>query len=265
MSSAARCSESTDDCPICHGTGWEQVEHDGIMYARECDCGKRRRDIAENRLLFACIPESFKNIRMSDFQISAYSTLEGHRIAQTAIGCINVWLSDFEAFKRQGIGLYMHSTTKGSGKTRAAVSIANELLDQGTQVRFATSLQILDEIKATWDGTAGKESELLSMLGNVELLIVDDFDVEIGNKPWINERFYSIVNTRYINKLPTIYTSNSSISRLRYDERITNRIKERCYAIPFPEESVRERIAKKNMQDMARRLRDANSITGQNG
>ena len=42
---------------------------------------------------------------------------------------------------------------------------------------------------------------------------------------------------------------------LRYDERITNRIKERTYQIPFPEESVRDIIARDNMRELAEVIR----------
>lgn len=44
--------------------------------------------------------------------------------------------------------------------------------------------------------------------------------------------------------------SNYCISRLNYDERITNRILERSLEIPFPEESVREHIAETMKQQM---------------
>ena len=44
----------------------------------------------------------------------------------------------------------------------------------------------------------------------------------------------------------TIFTSNSMIRELDYDERITNRIKEKSFPLVFPDESVREYIAEEN-------------------
>ena len=138
-----------------------------------------------------------------------------------------------------------------------AVSLANELMDKGVQVKFATSLQILSEIKKSWDKNSEyqSESELINQLSATEVLIIDDFDVEQGGKAWISERFYQVINSRYMDKKVTIYTSNSGIESLGYDDRIVNRIKERSCVLPFPEESVRDRIAKENMNELINAIR----------
>lgn len=138
-----------------------------------------------------------------------------------------------------GKGLYLWSDTKGSGKTMLAAALANELINNHKRyVKFATSLDILDEIKATYSNE-GNESKLLKDLVNTDILIIDDFGTE-RSSDWAGEKFYQIVNNRYINKKVTFYTSNYDLQTLKYDDRITNRIRERSYLIHFPEESVRE-------------------------
>ena len=87
-----------------------------------------------------------------------------------------------------------------------------------------------------------------------EILIIDDFGTE-QVAPWIDDRFYQIINDRYINKKVTIFTSNSKLEKLPYDDRITNRIKETTYQIQFPEESIRGYIADKNTQEMIQNLK----------
>ena len=72
-------------------------------------------------------------------------------------------------------------------------------------------------------------------------------DILSGEK---NEKYYEIIDGRYTSRKITIFTSNYCISRLNYDERITNRILERSLEIPFPEESVREHIAETMKQQM---------------
>lgn len=245
-------------CPMCNGTGWHNFyDENGILWSEECKCGIRQHEIMENRLSFANIPESFKNIRLDSFDISAYNTSESQNKAKTVVKCIKYWLSEFDALKDRGMGLYLYSKTKGSGKTRMAVSIANELMyEKECQVKFCTSLQILNEIKATWDKQSDKsESKLLDFLSTSEILIIDDFGTEQSDKPWINERFYQIINNRYIDKKVTIFTSNERLDLLKYDERITNRIKERVFQVPFPEESVRDIIAKQNMVELVKGIR----------
>ena len=58
-----------------------------------------------------------------------------------------------------------------------------------------------------------------------------------------------------MDKKVTIYTSNSGIESLGYDDRIVNRIKERSFVLPFPEESVRDKIAKENMNELINAIR----------
>lgn len=249
--------ETKYSCPVCNDTGWEEYEKDGYTFCRECKCGIRRRQIEENRMRFANLPSNFSSLRLSSFDITAYNSPNCQNAARNAVKGINYYLNNFSVLKEQGKGLYIYSQTKGSGKTRMAVSLANELMDKGIQVKFATSLQILAEIKKSWDKNSEyqSESELINQLSNTEVLIIDDFDVEQGEKAWISERFYQIINSRYMDKKGTIYTSNSGIENLGYDDRIVNRIKERSFVLPFPEESVRDRIAKENMNELINAIR----------
>jgi len=249
--------ETKYSCPVCNDTGWEEYEKDGYTFCRECKCGIRRRQIEENRMRFADLPSNFSKLRISSFDITAYNSPNCQNAARNAVKGINYYLNNFDALKGQGKGMYIYSQTKGSGKTRMAVSLANELIDKGVQVKFATSLQILSEIKKSWDKNSEyqSESELINQLSTTEVLIIDDFDVEQGSKAWISERFYQIINSRYMDKKVTIYTSNSGIENLGYDDRIVNRIKERSFVLPFPEESVRDRIAKENMYELINAIR----------
>lgn len=240
-------------CPICHGTGWERYEKEGYEYCRECKCGIRQRQIMNSRLSFANIPDSFKEVRMINFDETVYKDADSQNKIHTAVKATNYWLDNFETMQERGMGLYLYSDKKGSGKTRMAVSIANELIyEKHIQVKFSTSLQILNEIKASWDknGSQISESKLMDYLSTTEILIVDDFGVE-RFQDWINDKFNGIINYRYNNKKVTIFTSNLPLEKLKYDDRITNRIKERTFQIPFPEESVRDIIAQKHMIELA--------------
>ncbi len=208
----------------------------------------------------------------------------------------------FEDAKRNGMGLYLYSKAKGSGKTRMAASLANEIMEKhDTGVKFATSLNILAEIRRTFDNNSQyTESQLLDALVMAEVLIIDDFGTEkatawvslnilaeirrtfdnnsqytesqlldalvmaevliiddFGTEKataWVRDKFYQIINSRYVEKKITIFTSNEPINGLDYDDRITNRIKECCYQIDFPEESVREHIYEENMRDIIERI-----------
>ena len=235
-------------CPKCQDSGWEIVEENGNSYARECSCGIRKREVLGRKLKFANIPDAFKEVRLDNFRLDVYRRDDSQTIIEKDCKAIGWWLDDIASMKEQGMGLYLYSSTRGSGKTRMAASIANELIyNKGMSVKFATSVQILNEIKASWNREDGMtEHQLLDDLSRAEILVIDDFGIE-RIKDWIEEKLYHIINSRYINRLITIYTSNLPIDCLEYDDRITNRIKERSFPLAFPSESVRDYIAEHNM------------------
>lgn len=252
-------SSSEDICPICQNTGWK-ISFDGENqpYAEECECGMRKREIHRSRLKFAEIPETFKDVRLDNFKKSVYQKQDSRDMIIDVAKAVRYWLQNLDAMKMRGIGLYIYSGTRGSGKTRLVASIANELVEKyDTQVKFCTSIQILQEIKETWgkkrDYEHETEKKLIDTLADTDILIIDDFGAE-QEKGWIDERFYSIINGRYVNKKITLFTSNLSLGDLKYDERIKSRIKERVLQIPFPEESVRDCISESLKQEMIQSL-----------
>jgi DNA replication protein DnaC len=238
-------------CHECNDSGWKWVkDSNGILYCEECPCGIRKKMILENQLKFAELPEMFKDSLFSDLKSNVYLDGKSKLMFSQVAQAVNYWLKNISSMRKSGIGLYLFSSTKGSGKTKTACSIANEIMKRfQIPVKFTTSIRIISEIKDTWSAKNNTENKLIENLSRVEMLVIDDFGTDSG-RDWINEKFYEIINGRYVNKKITIFTSNYRISELRYDERITNRILERSLEIPFPEESVREHIAGYNKMKM---------------
>ena len=227
-------------CPLCHGRGWMFIDYNTV---KECECGLIEKQRQESKLKFASIPETYKDVKLKDFTLKYYSQ-EQKTDAKTIIEVVKFWLENKDKMTENGKGLYFWSETKGSGKTMLAAAIANELITTHKEfVKFATSLDILDEIRASYnhrfDDEYEDESKLLKDLTTVKYLVIDDFGTEKVTD-WVGEKFYQIVNKRYINKKVTFFTSNYDLMKLEYDSRIQNRIRERSYLVHFPEESVRE-------------------------
>lgn len=238
-----------------------KVDEDGREVYVDCSCGVRKRDILKGRLNFASIPDVFCEVRLYQFDLGAYQDGRSRKLITASYDCIRYWLEDFREMRDNGMGLYIFSGTKGSGKTRMAASVANELIhERGISAKFCSSVQIISEIKRSWDrDTDMTEGRLLDDLARAEVLVVDDFGTEKygtknGKMDWLDSKFYQIMNERCANKKVTIFTSNYSIDDLPYDERLVSRIKERTYQIPFPEESVREHISERNMADLMERV-----------
>lgn len=214
---------------------------------RAVPCTCREKAAMSRKLRFAEIPEAFKGMTLKTFRIGVYQDARSRQTISDACKIIKGYLDDFENQKAAGMGLYIWSRTKGSGKTRIAAGIGNELLKKYT-VKFSVSMTILQEIKNSWRKDAQySENALLDALCTVEILVIDDFGVESG-AGWIDDRFYQIINERYINRYVTIFTSNDPLSELPYDDRISSRIREMTYQIAFPEESVREYIAREKQE-----------------
>lgn len=244
----------SDICPVCHGDEWIlQKNEQGLEVAVECQC--RKKSLAKRRVRFAEIPEAFSGMDLKTFRADVYKQPESKPVIITACRTIKEYLNNFTEYQEHGIGLYIYSSTKGSGKTRMAASIANELINSmEKQVKFAVSTSVINEIKSTWDKNSKySESKILHLLSTAEILVVDDFGTEKATD-WVTTEFYHIINERYINKKITIFTSNESLQSLKYDDRITNRIKEMTFQIQFPEESVRDYIAREHNDQMLKKI-----------
>lgn len=239
------------ECPKCKGEGtvlWR--DEDGHWFAEDCPCGIKKKRMEQERLKFAEIPKMYRDFVMKDLKSSVYLKTESKKVFSQAGQIVSDWLKKLPKELEKGEGLYLFSNAKGSGKTMVACCLANEIIKRYEKpVKFTTSLRILDEIKNTWGDKGNTEGKLIEDLSRTEILIIDDFGADSG-KEWINERFYSIINGRYVDRKITIFTSNCQISELKYDERITNRILERSLEIPFPEESVRAHMAQHIRMEM---------------
>lgn len=237
-------------CPYgCTNGYFIRVDEQNREWAKECKC--RKELITNNRIRFASIPEMYKDVTLDNFKSSVYRQAESKKVISIVSQMIRAYLGKLQDHMDTGKGLYIYSHTKGSGKTRFAASIANELLKREIQTKFSTSSKIINEIRATWDKDKGgpSESDLLNALVSAEVLIIDDFGTE-KIKDWINDKFYSIINERYNNKKVTFYTSNYEPSELPYDERIISRVKETSFIVQFPEECVRDLIADRDNEEM---------------
>ena len=133
------------------------------------------------------------------------------------------------------MGLYIHSGTKGSGKTMLACCVLNEISSRYYgSVKFVNALDFLEMTKKGFN----YDNPEVEALYICKTLVIDDIGAQL-DKDWINTVFYRLVNDRYNNHKPTIYTSNLSIDQLKMDDRIIDRIDSTSFEIHLPEKSIR--------------------------
>lgn len=190
------------------------------------------------------IPKDFVYKRGKDFIWDYY---EDDTEAQKRI--VNAFIGRYPEFRSSGRGLYIYSQTKGSGKTLLACCLANEVMERyNAVVKFIQVLDYIDLIKRK-DEAAEEERTGLRRCG---LLILDDIGVQTERQDWINNALCSLVDERYRNLLPTLYTSNTPLEQSSGDDRIQSRIYGASIPLLLPEISVRERLADQYRDDFLR-------------
>lgn len=130
-------------------------------------------------------------------------------------------------------GIYLYGDV-GTGKTHIAYAIKNKWeAVTGEYVEFWNTTELLQEIKDDFDRDAYSRTHTLErLMDSKKLLILDDIGVEKPSE-WALERFYLLINRRYNEMRPIIFTSNFSLAELsdRIGERTVSRIAELCTPI----------------------------------
>jgi DNA replication protein DnaC len=87
----------------------------------------------------------------------------------------------------------------GVGKTHLACSIANKLIENGIPVIYGTLINLLAELRNSYDADNNiSEMEIIKLYENVDLLIIDDLGKEKPSE-WGLEKLFTIINSRYEN------------------------------------------------------------------
>lgn len=164
---------------------------------------------------------------------------------------VNAFVINFAMFQREGRGLYFYSDTKGSGKTMIACAVANEILKaHDISVKFISVTDYIELVKAKDDVSRGNVKAILE----AGLLILDDVGAQVENKDWITTALFRLVDRRYTNHYPTIFTSNVRMEDLKTDSRISDRIYSVSVPVIMPEVNVRRQIADKHTREFIKNI-----------
>lgn len=212
-------------------------------YAGICKCVQDKANTS--KWINANIPEKFKELTVKSFDCNLYSNSNSITIACNAKDAAIAYLTYFRENEALGEGLYLHSHTKGSGKTRLAISIGNAIIkNYGKATKFMRCLELLSKVKESYrDDSEYSEHQIIEEICKIPVLILDE--IGVGNASDADNKILTrIVENRGTNKKITILTSNCDIDELPYDERVISKLKEQVRRIEMPEESVRDKVAK---------------------
>lgn len=132
----------------------------------------------------------------------------------------------------EGQGLFIYGPA-ASGKTIFAAQLCEKIAEQlwinyqNKQLVFTSTPTIFKELKNSYSTTEKESIDIIEKYMKTWLLVLDDFGVQGKSSEWLIEQMYILINYRYENLLPTIFTSNYSLPELSNifgDTRITSRI-----------------------------------------
>lgn len=138
------------------------------------------------------------------------------------------YVDKFPDFRKQGKGLLLYGDV-GRGKTYAAASVANALLDKGYTVHMTDFTHIESIVSKVWD-----KQEYYDALNRFSLLIIDDLGVEKKTE-YTSQIVQAVINTRYNAGLPLIITTNLTGEELQSpSDMVYKRIFSRLYEMCIP-------------------------------
>jgi DNA replication protein DnaC len=236
-------------CPLCDDTGWKTIESDGVARVTRCDC--IREKAADQRLRDARIPPRYQKCTLDNFV--TYPNEELLRAVEFA-------KRFSESFPVVQKGLMLIGPP-GIGKTHIAVSVLrNAIARTAARGLYYDTRALLKDIRSTYNPlTHTAEMDVIRPVMEAEVLVLDDLGAE-RLTDWVEETMSLIVNTRYNERRPTIFTSNyedipadegemnSLIVRVGF--RLHSRLKEMCEFLEYDGPDYRQLEPNAGAEDM---------------
>ena len=217
------------NCPHCGGVGYIRydvpIDHEKFGKLETCVC--RAKDVADaaRSRLFA-----MSNLnRLSHLTFENFSPAGNDRakfMSAQERENLRVAFEKSEDFARKHEGWLLLEGGYGCGKTHLAAAIANFSVNNGMPTLFITVPDLLDSLRFSYDDPEITFEQRFDDIRNSGLLILDDFGTQNAT-PWAQEKLFQIINYRYINKLPTVITTNLMLDEI--EARIRSRLQDESF------------------------------------
>jgi DNA replication protein DnaC len=248
------------NCQYCQGAGylrWDvPLGHEKFGKVEACVCrASDKAETARNRLYTLSSLEHLRHLTFENFQTkgnpkSAHviSQIEQDSLSQAKELCVD--------FSQKLSGWILLEGTYGCGKTHLAAAIANDAVSRGVPTLFITVPDLLDSLRMSYNSPETTFETRFDDIRNANLLVMDDFGTQNATG-WGQEKLFQIINYRYINRLPTVITTNLILdeiegrirSRLQ-DEELVKHIRILTLDYRHPEETSNPGLSMLAMSDI---------------
>lgn len=217
-------------------------EADGTIFSTPCSCVERRQQEAKQRsfeeqLNAAGLRKKFRGRTFENFTVTDLN--------RPAWEAARAYARNFATHRQTGKSLFLVGDS-GRGKTHLAAAVVQEVVRQGFRALFVVTLELLSDIRASYQTEGQTEEHILRPLKQVDLLVLDDLSAVDQFSEWEKGKLYEIINQRYEAEKPILVTSNKMVSWIkdRLGKKVVDRLLEMCGDfIPVDGENYRERIA----------------------
>lgn len=191
---------------------------------------------------------------MADKSVSGMTFSADNGSNKDLMGKANRYAQKWDKMFADNIGLVIWGDT-GNGKTFAAASIANSVIDRGHAVLMTGFSRLMNGLTGLY---TEERVQYIDSLAAYKLLVLDDLGSERETSYGL-EQVYSVIDSRYKSGKPLIVTTNLTLDEMKRPknmdyQRIYDRVLEMCIPIHSAGVSLRKAKAATKMELAAKEL-----------
>ncbi len=219
-----------------------RCEDTGYFEGKYCDCILKAAKLYQYKELSTIMP--FKQCNFENFNLDYYPEEGETKISpklrmEKNLAYCKKFVKNFPTGENLlfigGVGL---------GKTHLSVAIANELIEKGYGVFYASVENLITQLQKEKFGRLDSDFSFREAVEDADLLVVDDLGTEF-NTQYSRTAIYDIVNSRMLSGKSTIINTNLFMEELgeRYTDRIASRFIGNYTPLLFEGNDIRQQKA----------------------